>query len=492
MGMARAIRVMAFLAVITVMTVAQVKNVAVVETDVDAASGASAEITSADVRQVTAELRREAVKNLPSDKYNIMTSETVQAQGSAVLEECAEENCVIALGSRIGADYIVRGTISKLRTRFTLTVEVYETENGNLVASSTPVRSESIEDLVEKAEAACVEMFGKFVSTQGSKQKPRTRYTLDVSADPAVGGTVLRSPKKDEYTSGEVVNVVAVPANGYVFTGWLGASTDTANTLTVTMNANKVLMAKFASQSGVRVTETAEAAQPVKKAAPANAATVKKGKDLENKSYGFGGFYTSKSGSGFSWDESEEAIAMPYSGGGAYFYQDVSKYIGVSAGIIYASGRWESVAASNPNELPDMDRMGADLSIAFKYPVEEELPLNIGSVAFYPFLGVDLGMTYNSVRKHGSASEKYKDLSVFSQEAGYILGGGIDYRFGKKMHVRFEAAYNGWIDLYYIYMLLNTVTQSPDKTAMYGSNPINPVPRAGEGVILKFGVGFGY
>jgi uncharacterized protein (TIGR02145 family) len=144
----------------------KIKNVAVVETEVDARSGASAELTPAEVTLITAELRREAVKNLPRDRYSIMTTETVIAQGSAVLEECFDENCVIALGTKIGADYIVRGTISKLRARFALTVEIYETEDGNLVASSEAVRSESIEELVEKAAAACAGMYRTFAGTK--------------------------------------------------------------------------------------------------------------------------------------------------------------------------------------------------------------------------------------------------------------------------------------------------------------------------------------
>jgi hypothetical protein len=143
-----------------------VKNVAVVESDIDEQSGAAAEISRADVRLVTAELRREAVKNLPPAKYNIMTSETVIAQGSAFAVECNEENCVIALGGKIGADYIVRGTVSKLETKFTLTVEIYETENGNLVALSDPVRAESVGELVVNAAAVCADMYKTFVATQ--------------------------------------------------------------------------------------------------------------------------------------------------------------------------------------------------------------------------------------------------------------------------------------------------------------------------------------
>jgi hypothetical protein len=143
-----------------------VKYVAVVESDVDESSGASEKISRADVRLVTAEIRREAVKNLPPKKYSVMTSETVIAQGSAVLAECHEENCVISLGSTIGADYIVRGTVSKIETRFSLQVEMYETEDGTLVASCDPVRSESIGELIEKAAEACANMFKTWVASQ--------------------------------------------------------------------------------------------------------------------------------------------------------------------------------------------------------------------------------------------------------------------------------------------------------------------------------------
>jgi hypothetical protein len=145
---------------------AGVKYVAVVETGIDERSGAAADLTSAEVAIITTELRREAVKNLPRSQYNIMTTETVIAQGSATLEQCFDENCVIALGSKIGADYIVRGTISKFQTLFNLSVEIYDTEDGNLVALSDPVRSEDIRGLLEKAAPACAGMYRAFAAAQ--------------------------------------------------------------------------------------------------------------------------------------------------------------------------------------------------------------------------------------------------------------------------------------------------------------------------------------
>ena len=177
---------MALLTLLAGISTAGMKYVAVVESDIDESSGASEKISRADVRLVTAELRREAVKNLPPKNYSIMTSETVIAQGGAVLEECADENCVISLGSKIGADFIVRGTVSKLESRFTLQVEMYETENGNLVASCDPVRSESIGELIEKAAEACGNMYRTWAASQKTTVDPDSKRASKISV--GVGG----------------------------------------------------------------------------------------------------------------------------------------------------------------------------------------------------------------------------------------------------------------------------------------------------------------
>jgi hypothetical protein len=174
MNMTNIIKTAVWMALLAGMSVAGIKYVAVVETDVDVASGASAEINAAEVREITAELRRQATENLPSGRYSVMTSETVMSMGGAVLEECAEENCVIALGSKIGADYIVRGTISKFQTRFTLKVEMYETDNGMLIATTEPVRTENLGELLEKATTVSADMYRKFAGENGVTQKSKT------------------------------------------------------------------------------------------------------------------------------------------------------------------------------------------------------------------------------------------------------------------------------------------------------------------------------
>ncbi|MEO6521387.1 MAG: ice-binding family protein [Mucilaginibacter sp.] len=68
-------------------------------------------------------------------------------------------------------------------------------------------------------------------------------FTLTTSA---VNGTVVANPNQTTYNFGSAVQLTASPATGYVFTGWSGDATGTANPLTVTMNANKNITATFA------------------------------------------------------------------------------------------------------------------------------------------------------------------------------------------------------------------------------------------------------
>ena len=184
------VKMTAMLTLLVGVSAAGGKYVAVVETDVDAQSGASAGINPAEIREITAELRRQASQNLPLGKYSVMTAETIQSMGGAVLEECAEENCVIALGSRIGADYIVRGTISKFQTKFTLAVELYETDNGTLIVSSDAVRSENLGELLDKAAEASAKMYKIFVDGQKTAQESaagETASSVNLSGTAADG-----------------------------------------------------------------------------------------------------------------------------------------------------------------------------------------------------------------------------------------------------------------------------------------------------------------
>jgi|GEM_PF-6781820 len=233
-----------------------IKNVAIIETQIDERSGAADEINRAEVSVITGEIRQEAVNNLPRSRFNVMTSETVMAMGDAIMEECAEENCVIALGSKIGADYIVRGTISKFRQNFTLAVEIYETDYGMLVTTAS-VRTANLDELLEKTIEASAQMYKRFLEIAGSRAPaqaaaapaaptpPPVLYTFEVSASPAAGGRVTHTPNQTHYAPGTTVTVTAATAPGYRFTGWSGALTSSNSRETVAVNSNMTLTANF-------------------------------------------------------------------------------------------------------------------------------------------------------------------------------------------------------------------------------------------------------
>ncbi len=74
---------------------------------------------------------------------------------------------------------------------------------------------------------------------------PAGSYTLDLALTPSNGGTVSKSPSASYYSSGSTVKVTATPASGWKFSSWDGDASGSDNPLTVTMNKNKVITAKF-------------------------------------------------------------------------------------------------------------------------------------------------------------------------------------------------------------------------------------------------------
>ena len=70
----------------------------------------------------------------------------------------------------------------------------------------------------------------------------KTTYALSVTS---VNGSVLVDPSETVYTEGQIVILTAKADNGYTFEGWSGDTSGTANTVSITMNANKNVTANF-------------------------------------------------------------------------------------------------------------------------------------------------------------------------------------------------------------------------------------------------------
>jgi len=74
---------------------------------------------------------------------------------------------------------------------------------------------------------------------------PAGNYTLELFVSPSTGGTVSKAPRESYYPSGSSVTVTATPVEGWKFAGWGGDATGDTNPLTVTMDKNKAITAKF-------------------------------------------------------------------------------------------------------------------------------------------------------------------------------------------------------------------------------------------------------
>jgi hypothetical protein len=104
-----------------------------------------------------------------------MTEEAIMAQGASVVQECAEENCIISLGNKIGADYVVKGIVSKFRTMFTLTIQIYETEHGMLIANSDPIEVTNVDSFIPKIRETAPDVFKRLVTYKERPSKKPDR-----------------------------------------------------------------------------------------------------------------------------------------------------------------------------------------------------------------------------------------------------------------------------------------------------------------------------
>ena len=73
-----------------------------------------------------------------------------------------------------------------------------------------------------------------------------TVYTLSTSVSPSGAGTV--TPAGGAHDAGTVVTLTANPAQGYVFDHWSGDATGISNSVTVTMDSSKSIVANFKTQ----------------------------------------------------------------------------------------------------------------------------------------------------------------------------------------------------------------------------------------------------
>ena len=92
---------------------------------------------------------------------------------------------------------------------------------------------------------AMVGQIDYFFNTKSPINPEDTDRKLNIATQPANGGTVTRSPIKDNYACDEQVTLTPVPNPGFKFDSWSGDLTGDTNPATLTMNGTKTVTANF-------------------------------------------------------------------------------------------------------------------------------------------------------------------------------------------------------------------------------------------------------
>ena len=143
-------------AVLSVPSLARNVFVAVLET---VTLGTS--ISKAERAFLTDKLRSKAIEVLPTyNDFVIMTRDNILAMlpPGRSLEEC-EGECMVETGKNISADYVAQARVGQFGSDLTLTVELYETAGGKMLANYTSKNS-SVDELLSEIEGRSAMLFG--------------------------------------------------------------------------------------------------------------------------------------------------------------------------------------------------------------------------------------------------------------------------------------------------------------------------------------------
>lgn len=193
--MKRVFRILAVLLLVAQSAVASL--VAVLETESEGAY-----ISTSEKKFLTDELRKQAVRVLPSENFIIMTRENVQMLlNDKKLEECIG-SCAVETGRNLSAAYVVNSHVGHFEDRFSLTVELYSVKSKKLLGEFTAWEYE-VAGLVDEIEKSAAEMFDKIMEDCGHKGKSalgisnvkmtntrltgllKSRYLINFESEPA-------------------------------------------------------------------------------------------------------------------------------------------------------------------------------------------------------------------------------------------------------------------------------------------------------------------
>jgi len=133
-------------------------------------------ISITNLTYLTDRLRETAVNVLPSERFGVMTTESIVAfLGSMenTVRVCKESSCLAELGRQVSADYVSQGRIGRFDDNLTIKVELYSVKSGNLMGSFTG-SSKNISGLLAVIDEKAADLFKRMLV------EPKTKPSIQV------------------------------------------------------------------------------------------------------------------------------------------------------------------------------------------------------------------------------------------------------------------------------------------------------------------------
>lgn len=140
----------------------------------------------------------------------VMTRESTEMllqQSGTTLADCSGQ-CEVETGRKLGADFVVSGRLTKVGSRFALTLRLHGTATGELIKTGEALGKDA-DALVDQTDAAVAKLLGHSVKTP----PPPVRETLGREVE-----TVRDDERKAELTTG--IRFVSIPAGTFLFHGY--------------------------------------------------------------------------------------------------------------------------------------------------------------------------------------------------------------------------------------------------------------------------------
>ena len=380
------------------------------------------------------------------------------------------------IGEQLGVQYLCIVEISAANRGYYVAARLVDVESARIVnSSSTGSRLEDYNEQMAVAQRIARELTNVDLETgyKPASERPKT-YTITAAAKPSYAGTVSRKPYYATYYPGTQVVLAALPNEGYMFTGWSGASSSASDTITITVDDNVKLTANFlivpkpvSRGRGLKPTPSVADTQPKPK--PYEKQDSLRQKPRNRNSIGAGGFLANDFGGGLKFKYRQ--YALPYYGGGGYLYIDFA-YSEFLAGLSRGGG--------NDKNMPDLQRTYINLGAYLKYPLGGE------NIKFFPLLGLDYEASIFAKNSFSDGEELFDGKRGGLPKADALnalwlkFGGGLDIGMGRNAYLRTELTYG--LRRYNQYEKLLTDNAAAEKRETVKT-------RLGHGFTFKTGVG---